>query len=113
MTTLADLKGRTIATIGFGSVDMSIINEPMKTVGMSYDDIKQASLPLPRHLVAPQNKGIEVTLTPEPFATLIVDKGLGVRDRTTCLVSAGTVTFNYFLPARLRLRKTTPQGGPL
>lgn len=77
--TLADLKGRTIATIGVGSVDMSIINEAMKTVGMTYDDIKQTSLPLPSHLIALKNKGIEVTLTPEPFATLIVDKGLGVR----------------------------------
>lgn len=77
--TIADLKGRTIATIGVGSTDMSIINEAMKTVGMTYDDIKQTSLPLPNHLVALENKGIEVTLTPEPLATLIVDKGLGVR----------------------------------
>jgi NitT/TauT family transport system substrate-binding protein len=77
--TLADLKGRTIATIGVGSADMSILNEAMKTVGLSYDDIKQTALTLPNHLVALQNKGIEVTLTPEPFATMIVEKGLAVR----------------------------------
>jgi NitT/TauT family transport system substrate-binding protein len=77
--TLADLKGRTIATIGVGSTDMSILNEAMKTVGLSYDDIKQTSLTLPNHLIALENKGIEATLTPEPVATMILDKGIGVR----------------------------------
>ena len=77
--TLADLKGRTIATIGVGSTDMSILNEAMKTVGLSYDDIKQTSLTLPNHLIALENKGIEATLTPEPVATMILDKGVGVR----------------------------------
>jgi NitT/TauT family transport system substrate-binding protein len=76
--TLADLKGRTVATIGVGSTDMSILNEAMRTVGMSFDDISQASLALPNHLVALQNKGVEATLTPEPFATMIVEKGLAV-----------------------------------
>jgi NitT/TauT family transport system substrate-binding protein len=76
---IADLKGRTIATIGVGSTDMSILNEAMRSVGMSYDDIKQTALTLPNHLVAHQNKGIEVTLTPEPFATMITDRGLAVR----------------------------------
>ena len=77
--TLADLKGRTIATIGVGSTDMSILNEAMKTVSLSYDDIKQTSLTLPNHIIALENKGIEATLTPEPVATMILDKGIGVR----------------------------------
>jgi NitT/TauT family transport system substrate-binding protein len=77
--TLADLKGRTIATIGVGSTDMSILNEAMKTVGLTYDDLKQTSLTLPNHLIALENKGIEATLTPEPVATMILDKGAGVR----------------------------------
>lgn len=80
--TLADLKGRTVATIGVGSADMSILNEAMRTVGMSFDDIKQTAMALPNHLVAMQNKGIEVTLTPEPYATMIVDMGLAVRLKT-------------------------------
>jgi len=80
--TLADLKGRTVATIGVGSADMSILNEAMRTVGLSFDDIKQTALVLPNHLVALQNKGIEVTLTPEPYATMIVDLGLAVRLKT-------------------------------
>jgi len=75
----ADFKGRKVATIGIGSADMSIINEAMKTVGMSYDDIEQTALALPNHMVTLQNKGIDITLTPEPFATLIVEKGIAVK----------------------------------
>lgn len=75
----ADFKGRTVATIGVGSGDMSTINEAMKTVGMTFDDIEQTALPLPNHMVAMENKGIEITLTPEPYATMIVEAGLAVK----------------------------------
>lgn len=75
----ADFKGQTVATIGVGSADMSIINEAMRTVGMSYDDIEQTSLALPNHLITLENKGIGITLTPEPYATLIVEKGIAVK----------------------------------
>lgn len=75
----SDFKGRTVATIGVGSADMSIINEAMKTVGMSYDDIEQTALTLPNHMIAHENKGIEITLTPEPYATMIVENGLAVK----------------------------------
>ena len=79
VTSAAGLKGRTIATIGAGSADMSIINEYMKTANLSYDDIKQQALTLPNHLVALQNKGIDSTLTPDPMATVIIKKGIGVK----------------------------------
>lgn len=75
----ADLKGRSLATIGAGSADMSIIEEYMKTAKLGYDDIKQQVLTLPNHLVALQNKGIDATLTPDPMATIIIDQGVGVK----------------------------------
>jgi NitT/TauT family transport system substrate-binding protein len=76
---LADMKGQTIATIGVGSSDASVLNEAMRSVGLSYDDLKQTDLALPDHIVALQNKALPLTLTPDPFATMIVDKGLGVK----------------------------------
>jgi NitT/TauT family transport system substrate-binding protein len=76
---LADLKGQTIATIGVGSSDISVLNEAMRSAGLSYDDLKQTDLALPDHIVALQNKALPLTLTPEPFATMIVDKGIGVK----------------------------------
>ena len=75
----ADMKGHSIATIGTGSADMSILNEMMKKGGLSYSDLKQTALSLPNHLVALENKGIDMTLTPEPFASLIVSKGAAVK----------------------------------
>ncbi len=76
---LAGLKGQTIATIGVGSSDVSVLNEAMRSVGLSYDDLKQTDLALPNHIVALENKALPLTLTPEPFATMIVDKGIGVK----------------------------------
>ena len=76
---IKDLKGRSLATIGVGSADMSILEEAMKSAGLSYSDLKHSALTLPNHMIALKNKGIDATLTPEPMATLIVEKGIGVK----------------------------------
>jgi NitT/TauT family transport system substrate-binding protein len=76
---LADLKGGTIAVIGIGSSDLSVINEAMKSVGLTYSDIKVTQLALPNHLVAMKNKAVEFTLTPDPFATQMVEEGVAVK----------------------------------
>jgi NitT/TauT family transport system substrate-binding protein len=76
---LADLKGGTIAMIGVGSSDLSVMNEAMKSVGLTYDDIKVTQLALPNHLVAMKNKAMEWTLTPDPFATKMVEEGVAVK----------------------------------
>lgn len=76
---LKDMKGHTIATIGVGSSDTSILNEAMRSVGLTYDDIKISQLALPNHIVAMENKAIAMTLTPDPFATRMVDKGVAVK----------------------------------
>jgi NitT/TauT family transport system substrate-binding protein len=76
---LADLKGGSIAMIGVGSSDLSVMNEAMKSVGLTYDDIKVTQLALPNHLVAMKNKAMEWTLTPDPFATKMVEEGVAVK----------------------------------
>ena len=76
---LADLKGGTIAMIGVGSSDLSVMNEAMKSVSLTYDDIKVTQLALPNHLVAMKNKAMEFTLTPDPFATKMVEEGVAVK----------------------------------
>ena len=79
ITSLKDLKGRTIATIGTGSADVSLLNEAMKSVGLGYDDLTQTELALPNHLTALENKALPLTLTPEPFATMMVDRKVAVK----------------------------------
>lgn len=76
---LKDLKGQTIATIGTGSADVSLLNEAMKSVGLRYDDLKQTELALPNHITALENKALPLTLTPEPFATIMVDRKVAVK----------------------------------
>jgi NitT/TauT family transport system substrate-binding protein len=76
---LKDLKGETIATIGVGSSDLSILNDAMKSVGLTFEDLKVTQLSLPNHLIAMQNKAIGFTLTPDPFATVMVEKGVAVK----------------------------------
>ena len=76
---LKDLKGQTIATIGTGSADVSLLNEAMKSVGLGYDDLRQTELALPNHLTALENKALPLTLTPEPFATMMVDREVAVK----------------------------------
>ena len=79
ITSLKDLKGQTIATIGTGSADVSLLNEAMKSVGLGYDDLTQTELALPSHLTALENKALPLTLTPEPFATMMVDRKVAVK----------------------------------
>ena len=76
---LADLKGGTIAMIGVGSSDLSVMNEAMKSVGLTYNDIEVTQLALPNHLIAMKNKALEFTLTPDPFATKMVEEGVAVK----------------------------------
>jgi NitT/TauT family transport system substrate-binding protein len=76
---LKDLKGRTIATIGTGSADVSVLNEAMRSVGLGYDDLTQTELALPNHLTALENKALPLTLTPEPFATMMIDRKVAVK----------------------------------
>ena len=76
---LVDLKGGTIAMIGVGSSDLSVINEAMKSVGLTFNDIKVSQLALPDHLIAMKNKAVEFTLTPDPFATQMVEEGVAVK----------------------------------
>lgn len=76
---LKDLKGGTIAMIGVGSSDLSLINEAMKSAGLTYNDIKTTQLALPNHLIAMKNKALKFTLTPDPFATKMVEQDVAVK----------------------------------
>jgi NitT/TauT family transport system substrate-binding protein len=76
---IKDLKGGTIAMIGAGSSDLSVMNEAMKSVGLTYNDIKVTQLALPNHLIAMKNKALAFTLTPDPFATKMVEEGVAVK----------------------------------
>ena len=76
--TLADLKGRKVAITGAGGSDASVLNEAMKSVGLTYNDVEKVYLGFPQHAPALQNGAIDGSITTEPTTTNIVALGAAV-----------------------------------
>ena len=76
--TLADMKGRKVAITGAGGSDASVLNEAMKSVGLTYDDVEKVYLGFPQHAPALQNGAIDGSITTEPTTTNIVALGEAV-----------------------------------
>ena len=76
--TLADLKGRKVAITGAGGSDASVLNEAMKSVGLTYNDVEKIYLGFPQHGPAFANGAIDGSITTEPTTTNIVKLGSAV-----------------------------------
>lgn len=76
--TVADLKGRKVAVSGPGIGDDSVLNEAMKSVGLTFDDVEKVYLGFPQHVAALQNGAIDASITTEPTSTAILKLGAGV-----------------------------------
>jgi NitT/TauT family transport system substrate-binding protein len=48
----ADLKGMKVAITGAGGSDASVLNEAMKSAGLTYNDVEKVYLGFPQHAVA-------------------------------------------------------------
>ena len=75
----ADLKGMKVAITGAGGSDASVLNEAMKSVGLSYNDVEKIYLGFPQHAVALQNSAIAASISTEPTVSKIVEMGAAVR----------------------------------
>jgi NitT/TauT family transport system substrate-binding protein len=75
---LADMKGRKVAITGAGSSDASVLNEAMKSVGLTYNDVEKVYLGFPQHAAAFQNGAIDGSITTEPTTTNILRLGAAV-----------------------------------
>ena len=75
----ADLKGMKVAITGAGGSDASVLNEAMKSVGLSYNDVEKVYLGFPQHAVAFQNSAIAASISTEPTVSKIVELGAAVR----------------------------------
>jgi NitT/TauT family transport system substrate-binding protein len=76
--TLADLKGRKVAITGAGGSDASVLNEAMRSVGLTYNDVEKIYLGFPQHAPAFQNGAIVGSITTEPTTTNIQRLGAAV-----------------------------------
>jgi NitT/TauT family transport system substrate-binding protein len=76
---IADLKGRKVAITAKGSSDASVLNEAMKSVGLTYDDIEKVYLGFPQQVPALENGAIDAAISTEPTVTNLVKLGAAVR----------------------------------
>lgn len=77
--TIADLKGRKIATVAQASSDASVLNEGLKSAGLGYGDVDKVYLGFPQQFVAYQNGAIDASITTEPTVSAILAAGTAVQ----------------------------------
>ena len=77
--TVADLKGRSVALVGPGSVAVYELGKVLETAGMTLQDVDVKYVPFTQMGAAFANKAIDVALEVPPFGSLVVEQGLAVR----------------------------------
>jgi len=68
-----------VALPGTGTGATSVMNEGLKTVGLTYKDIEPVYLAYPNHVAALTNGAVDAGLTIEPAATYAARQGIAVR----------------------------------
>ena len=84
--TLADLKGRKVAVVAQGASDNSILNEALKTGGLTMKDVDRVYIGFAQQPIALENGAIDAAIEAEPNVTQALR--LGVASRFT-----GTASF--------------------
>ncbi len=75
---LADLKGRTVASNGQGSVSTYEVGKMLETDGLGIADVDIKVLPFNQMAIAFTNKAIDAAIVIPPFASQFLDHGFGV-----------------------------------
>ncbi len=76
---LADLKGRKIGIVAVGAGDNSSLNQALKSVSLTLDDVERVYLGFPAQVVALSNGGIDVAFSADPNATQAQNQGIAVK----------------------------------
>ncbi|HWF95381.1 MAG TPA: ABC transporter substrate-binding protein [Xanthobacteraceae bacterium] len=78
ITRLKDLKGKTIASNGQGSVSTYEVGKMLETDGLTIADVDIKVLPFNQMAVAFTNKAIDAAIVIPPFTSQFIDKGFAV-----------------------------------
>jgi NitT/TauT family transport system substrate-binding protein len=76
---IKDLKGRKVAIVAPASSDASVLNEAMKSVGLTFNDVEKVYLGFPQQLPAFQNGAIDGAIATEPTVSAMIKTGAAVR----------------------------------
>jgi NitT/TauT family transport system substrate-binding protein len=77
--TLADLQGRTVATIAQSASNSIALSRALQMVGLGDQDVNLVAMPAPDQVQALANGAIDAALPTEPFVARAVQLGVGVR----------------------------------
>lgn len=76
--TPADFKGMKFAMNAPGVSNTALLNAMLKSVGLKYSDVEIVNMPLPDHVAALGNKGVDASASVEPAATIAIQRGFAV-----------------------------------
>jgi NitT/TauT family transport system substrate-binding protein len=76
ITSLADLKGRTIAVTAEGSAMNLLVVQALEKIGMKTEDVSMVTLAFPAMLAALASKDVDAAMLTEPFITQAIGDGL-------------------------------------
>jgi NitT/TauT family transport system substrate-binding protein len=76
--TAADLKGFRFAMNAPGVSNTATLNALLKSAGLRYSDVSTVNMPLPDHVAALGNKGVDASASVEPAATIAIRNGFAV-----------------------------------
>jgi NitT/TauT family transport system substrate-binding protein len=76
ITRLAQLKGKTIASNGMGSVSTYEVGKMLETEGLTINDVDVKVLPFPQMPIAFRNKAIDAGIVIPPFVSTFIENGV-------------------------------------
>ena len=76
---LGDFKGHKFAFTGPGANDSAVMDEALRKVGLSYNDVDPIFLGLPQQVAAFANGAIDGSIMPEPFLSAVIRAGTGAQ----------------------------------
>ena len=89
--TAKDSKGLTIAITARGQMTELYMDAFLAGAGLTESDVKVVQLPLPDMVAALQNKAVDMISAIDPYPTLAVDSGVGVKVSSLSTVMPGLV----------------------
>jgi len=72
---VGDFKGHKFAFTGPGANDSAVMDEALRKVGLSYNDVDPVFLGLPPQVTAFANGAIDGSIMPEPFLSAVIKAG--------------------------------------
>ncbi len=74
-----DFRGMKFAMNAPGVSNTATLNAILKSAGLKYSDVETVNMPLPDHVAALGNKGVDASASVEPAATIAIRNGFAVQ----------------------------------